>query len=269
MPRPWHAHVIGPPPVYPFVESRSYTAPQAGEASYLAMLDALGMQRGVLVQVSVHGTDSRLLVQTLQRHPQRLRGVAVVAPDVDDRTLAELAAANVRGLSINVLFGGGIGFDRIESLAAIAREQGWHLQFLLDARELPGALHQRMAKLPVPIVVDHMGHLPASCGIAEPGFQALIDLVRHRDGWVKLSDAYRVTSDPSRFSDTHVMARALLETAPERILWGSDWPHVSLYERMLNTGDLLNLFAEWVTDEKQRRQVLVDNPARLYGFARA
>jgi 2-pyrone-4,6-dicarboxylate lactonase len=260
-----HAHVIGLPPDYPFVEERSYTPPRAGEQSYLAMLDALGMARGVLVQVSVHGTDNRLLVQTLQRHPQRLRGVAVVAPDVDDKTLATLAAANVRGLRINVLYGGGIGFAHIESLAAIAREQGWHLQFLLDARQLPD-LHRRLAQLPVPFVVDHMGHMPASRGVSEPVFQALVDLARHHECWIKLSGAYRITSDHARFSDTHVFARTLLEAAPERMLWGSDWPHVAVSERMPNTGELLDLLAEWVPDEALRQKILVANPARLYGF---
>lgn len=261
-----HAHVIGLPPEFPFVEQRSYTPPQASESSYLAMLDALGMARGVLVQVSVHGTDNRLLVRTLQRHPQRLRGVAVVAPDVDDKTLATLAAANVRGLRINVLFGGGVGFAHIESLAAIAKEQGWHLQFLLDARQLP-ELHPRLARLPVPFIVDHMGHMPASCGVNDPGFVALVDLVRHHGCWIKLSGGYRITSDHVRFSDTHVFARTLLQAAPDRMVWGSDWPHVAVTDRMPNTGELLDLLAEWVPDEALRNRILVDNPARLYGFA--
>jgi 2-pyrone-4,6-dicarboxylate lactonase len=260
-----HAHVIGLPPDHPFVDERSYTPPQASEQSYLAMLDALGMARGVLVQVSVHGTDNRLLVQTLQRHPLRLRGVAVVGPDADDRTLATLAAANVRGLRINVLFGGGVGFAHIESLAAIAKEQDWHLQFLLDARQLP-QLHKRLSKLPVPFVVDHMGHMPASSGVKDPGFQALVDLVKHHDCWIKLSGAYRITADPARFGDTHVFARTLLEAGPERMLWGSDWPHVAVSGRMPNTGELLDLLAEWVPDEAQRQKILVQNPARLYGF---
>jgi predicted TIM-barrel fold metal-dependent hydrolase len=111
--------------------------------------------------------------------------------------------------------------------------------------------------------------MPASGCVTEPGFQALVDLVRHQDCWVKLSGAYRVTSDQTRFSDTHAMARTLLAAAPERMLWGSDWPHVSLYEHMPNTGDLLDLLAEWIPDETQRRRVLVDNPARLYGFPNA
>lgn len=260
-----HAHVIGPPHRFPYVADRSYTPPEAPPEAYLGMLDALGLDRGVLVQVSVHGTDNRRMVEVLRSRPARLRGIAVVAPDVSDNELADLAAAGVRGLRLNVLFGGGVGFDALETLASRIAGLGWHLQFLLDARELP-ALAPRLERLPVPFVVDHMGHMPTAAGFDHPGFQTLLRLVRDCGCWVKLSGAYRTSSAGPPFTDTIPFARALVEAAPDRMVWGSDWPHVAMDTYMPNTGDLLDLLATWVPDEALRRRILVDNPARLYGF---
>jgi len=259
-----HAHVIGLPPDWPLVPNRSYTPPEATPDAYLAMLDATGMAYGVLVQVSVHGTDNRLMMQTLRANPRRLRGVAVVAlgrPDSEYRALKE---AGVTGLRVNVLFGGGVSMDDLESYGDLCRDYGWHLQFLLDARELP-QLAPRFARLPVPFVVDHMGHFPAAEGVRLPGFQTLLGMVR--DGaWVKLSGAYRLSDAAPAYADTTPLARALVEAAPDRCVWGSDWPHVANWGAMPNVGDLLDLLADWVPDETARHRVLVENPARLYGF---
>jgi 2-pyrone-4,6-dicarboxylate lactonase len=259
-----HAHVIGTPPDHPFVETRSYTPPGAPATAYLRMLDQTGMTYGVLVQVSVHGTDNRLMVETLRAHPQRLRGIAVVALDTPERELAALKEAGVVGLRLNVLYGGGVGFDQVENYGALCRELGWHLQFLIDARDLP-PLAARLSRLPVPFVVDHMGHMPVAAGVDDPGFQTLVSLVR--DGaWVKISGAYRLTDAGPPYRDTIPFAHALVAAAPERCVWGSDWPHVSNWGFMMNVGDLLDLLADWVLDEATRRGVLVDNPHRLYGF---
>ena len=259
-----HAHVIGLPPAYPFVAERSYTPPEAPAARYLAMLDATGMAHGVLVQVSVHGTDNRLMVETLKANRQRLRGIAVIPLGLPDRDLADLKEAGVTGLRLNVLFGGGVGLDQVERYGALAREMGWHLQFLLDARHLP-EMAGLMARLPVPLVFDHMGHMPASAGVDHPGFQALLGLVR--DGnYVKLSGAFRVSDAGPPYADTIPMARALNDAAPERCLWGSDWPHVAAWDGPPKLPALLDLMAEWVPDEQSRRMLFVDNPKRLYGF---
>ena len=261
-----HAHVIGAPPAHPFVEGRSYTPPEATPTAYLHMLDATGMTYGVLVQVSVHGTDNRLLVQILRAHPARLRGVAVAPLGLPDREYAALRDAGVTGLRLNVLYGGGIGFEDVERYGALCRGWGWHLQFLLDARALP-PLAPRLSRLPVPVVVDHMGHFPTSAGPDDPGFRTLVSLVR--DGaWVKLSGAYRLSVEGPPYRDTVPFARALHAAAPDRCVWGSDWPHVSHRGRMMNVGELLDLLAEWVPDEDARRRVLAENPVRLYGFAR-
>ncbi len=258
-----HAHVIGLPPDHPFVKTRSYTPPAATPGAYIAMLDATGMTYGVLVQVSVHGTDNRLLLQTLRAHPERLRGIAVLPLGLPEREYGLAQDAGVVGLRLNVLYGGGIGLDELSSYGALCRDMGWHLQFLVDARELP-ALAPRLARLPVPVVVDHMGHFPASDGVESPGFQALLSLVR--DGaWVKLSGAYRLTPPP--YAAVAPLAQALFAAAPGRCVWGSDWPHVATWHAMPRASELLDLIADWVPDEAARTALLVRNPARLYGFA--
>ncbi|VVE57417.1 amidohydrolase family protein [Pandoraea anhela] len=259
-----HAHVVAASDAYPMVAERSYTPPPAPEDKYLAMLDATGMTYGVLVQISVYGTDNRYMLETLRRHPDRLRGIAVVSPDVSDATLEAMHAAGVRGLRINVLFGGGIGFAAMETLAHRIKDLGWHMQFLMDVNALP-ELMPRMTSLPVPGIVDHMGHTPVAQGLDSPGFSALRSLVRDHGYWVKLSGAYRISERFPMFDDVTPFAQALIEDAPDRMVWGSDWPHVSL-TRMPNTGALRNLLPQWAPDADTRRRILVDNPSRLYGF---
>lgn len=259
-----HSHVIGSPPDYPFVSGRSYTPLRASAARYLAMLDATGMTYGVLTQVSVHGTDNRLLADALTHNRARLRGIAVIAPDASEAERRALAEAGVVGLRLNVLYGGGVGFDRLADYGALCREMGWHLQFLIDAAELP-KLAGTLARLPVPFLVDHMGHFPTSRGLADPGFRTLVDMVR--DGaWVRLSGAYRTTVKGPPYDDTVPFAQALVEANPDRCVWGSDWPHVANWGVMMTVADLIGLLARWVPDEAVRRRVLVDNPHRLFGF---
>jgi len=259
-----HAHVIGLPPDYSLVPERSYTPPAAPSDAYLRMLDAARMTHGVLVQVSVHGTDNRLMLETLRANRARLRGIAVIPVEAPERELAALKDAGVVGLRLNILYGGGIGFDQLETYGALCREMGWHMQFLVDAKDLV-PLAPRLARLPVPFVVDHMGHFPASRGVHDEGFRTLVSLMR--DGaWVKLSGAYRNTVDGPPYRDTIDFARTLHEAAPQRCVWGSDWPHVAHWGPMMNVGDLLDLLADWVPDAEARRRVLVDNAHRLYGF---
>jgi predicted TIM-barrel fold metal-dependent hydrolase len=263
-----HAHVIGPAERFPMVANRSYTPPVAPESAYLGMLNSLGMARGVLVQISVYGTDNRCMVESLKAHPDRLRGIAVVAPDVGDRELEELHAAGVRGIRINVLFGGGVAIDEMERLAARVAPLGWHIQLLIDARNLP-ELGPRIAKLPVDVVVDHMGHMPVSASVDHPGFQWLLRLLKDGKAWTKLSGAYRISQAGAPFRDTLPFAQALTAAAPERCVWGSDWPHVAVEGPMFNTGALLDLLPLWVPDVALRQRILVTNPARLYGFTTA
>lgn len=261
-----HAHVIAADTArFPMSATRSYTPPPAPEADYLRMLNATGMQRGVLVQVSVYGTDNRVMLESLRRHPGRLRGVAVANADISDRALQAMHDDGVRGLRINVLFAGsGIGLDEMEGLAARIAPLGWHLQLLLDARLLPELL-PRLVRLPCPVVIDHMGHMPVADGIDAPGFKTLRHLLSEHGFWVKLSGAYRISQDSPHFADVTALARSLVAAAPERCVWGSDWPHVAL-QRMPDTVALVNALPQWVPDPLQLRRILVDNPARLYDF---
>ena len=259
-----HAHVIGLPPLYPFVEDRSYTPPEATAADYLAMLDATGMTYGVLIQVSVHGTDNRLMLAALGANRQRLRGIAVIPLGMPDKELTALKDNGVVGLRLNTLYGGGIGFEDVEAYGALCRDMGWHLQFLIDARQLT-PLGPSLSRLQVPYVIDHMGHFPTSEGLKSQAFLTLAGLVR--DGaYVKLQGAFRNSVAGPPYGDTTPFARALNDVAPERSLWGSDWPHVSVWKDMPNTGDLLDLMADWVPDERRRQLLFVDNPHKLYGF---
>jgi 2-pyrone-4,6-dicarboxylate lactonase len=259
-----HAHAVSDSADYPLSPDRSYTPPPAPEDKYLSMLDAMGMSRGVLVQVSVYGTDNSYMLDVLSRHTDRLRGVAVVNADIDDGELQRLHRAGVRGVRLNVLFGGGVGFDSMEKLAARIAPLGWHMQFLMDVRHLPSLL-PRMSKLPCPVVIDHMGHMPVSEGVAHAGFQALLHMVREKGWWTKLSGAYRISDQPDQYPDVTPWARELVNAGSDRMLWGSDWPHVAI-PTMVDTGRMRNLLADWVPDVAQRNKILVDNPARLYGF---
>lgn len=259
-----HAHVVSADPAFPMVATRSYTPHPAPEAQYLAMLDAVGASRGVLVQISVYGTDNRYMLEVLRRHPQRLRGVAVASTDITDRALEDMHAAGVRGLRLNVLFGGGVDFSAMETLAHRIKAFGWHMQFLMDVRTLP-ELMPRMTKLPVTGIVDHIGHAPVDGGLDSPGFVALRQLVRDHGYWVKLSGAYRISTQFPDFDDTVPFAQTLLDDAPDQMVWGSDWPHVALTQ-MPNTGKLRNLLAKWAPDEALRHKILVSNPHRFYGF---
>jgi predicted TIM-barrel fold metal-dependent hydrolase len=256
-----HAHVIGGPP---YVSGRSYTPPPAPMAQYLAMLDATGMTYGVLTQVSVHGTDNHVLVDALTQNRNRLRGIAVIAPDAPDSEKRALKTAGVVGLRLNVLYGGGIGFDRLQDYGALCREMGWHLQFLIDAGQLP-PLAKALGQLPVPFLIDHMGHFPTTRGVGDPGFQTLCALV-HDGAWVRLSGAYRTSVQGPPYDDTVPFAHALVEASADRCVWGSDWPHVANWGVMMTVADLIALLERWVPDVAIRKRVLVDNPHRLFGF---
>ncbi|NYT26036.1 amidohydrolase family protein [Alcaligenaceae bacterium] len=254
-----HAHVIGTH----YIEERSYTPHPAAPESYVRMLDASGMAHGVLIQVSVHGTDNSLMLDTLARHPQRLRGIAVAPHDLPAHQWQALKDGGVVGLRLNATTGGGVGVSKLREYEAICAELGWHLQFLIHGHELP-ALAPQVGRLKVPVIFDHMGYVTPELAGAEAG-NALIGLVR--DGaWVKLSGAFRISSEGPPYADTTSFASRLAETAPDRCVWGSDWPHVGFRGRMPNVGDLLDLLAAWVPDPARRNAVLAANPQRLYGF---
>jgi len=262
-----HAHVISADrAAYPMVGHRAFTPPPAPEDAYLAMLAATGMGRGVLIQVSVYGTDNSYLLDVLRRHPDRLRGVVVVDATISDQALQEMHELGVRGVRLNVLVSGGVGFDALETLAARVAPLGWHIQLFMNVQDLP-ALLPRMKRLPCPCVVDHIGHMPAGSTVAAPGFQALLRMAGDRGWWVKLSGAFRISNDHAQYCDVTPLVHELIRVVPDRLVWGSDWPHVGLNAHMPDTGVLRNLLPIWAPDSDLRQRILVANPAALYGFA--
>jgi 2-pyrone-4,6-dicarboxylate lactonase len=260
-----HAHVLGPPEKYPYVAQRSYTPPTAALESYQALHRVLGIERAIIVQPSVHGTDNQVTLDGIAGYGPNARGIAVVEADVDDRELARLDAGGIRGVRLNLLFGGGVGLQALETLSGRIADMGWHVQLLLDARDLV-ELAPRLRRLPVAVVIDHMGHMNVAHGMDHPGFQALLDLVREGVCWVKLSGNYRICASGPHYADAIPFARALIEAAPAHMVWGTDWPHPALEDVMPNDGDLLDALAEYAPGADLRHAILVDNPARLYGF---
>ena len=255
-----HAHVIS---AASFVSDRSYTSPEATEEQYIHMLDEVGMTYGVLIQVSVNGQDNEPMLKVLKNHPQRLRGVAVPLLGQADTYYQRMKDAGVVGIRMNLMFsGGGLDISKLEECDALARDWGWHIQFLLDANDLP-VLMPRMQKLKSTLVIDHMGYLRTSVGLASPGFKALVDLVRER-AWVKVSGAYRLTDQVPPYEDVVPYAKALIDAAPDRCVWGSDWPHVANWGLMPSVAQLLESLALYAPDEGLRNRILCTNPQRLY-----
>lgn len=257
-----HAHVIGTK----WIADRSYTPHPASAQDYLSMLDATGMTYGVLVQVSVHGTDNTLMCDTIRDHQQRLRGVAVIPHDLDQDRLRQLNEAGVVGLRLNTTTGGGVGIHALANYEALCREMGWHLQFLVHASQLV-ELASPIARLQVPAVIDHMGYVSPGTAHAEAR-KTLVQLVS--DGaWVKLSGAFRVSHQAASYSDVMPLVQTLVDVGPDRCVWGSDWPHVSFRGPMPNTGDLLDFLGACIPDAIRRDAILSTNPQRLYGFPAA
>ncbi|MDA1022845.1 MAG: amidohydrolase family protein [Proteobacteria bacterium] len=262
-----HAHVFGPQDVYPFDPGRSYTPPDAPYAVYRHMLDVLGVERACLVQPSVHGTDNTAMLDAIKAADGAFRGIAVIDRETPDAELQRLHDGGVRGLRINLQFDGLDALKGIDKTAERIAPMGWHLQFLANIANFSDVLSD-LGKLPVDILFDHLGHMPTGLGIGAQPFQELLAMMRDGRCWAKLSGPYRTTSEHGvPFSDTLPFGQALVAAAPERIVWGTDWPHPHLEIPMVNDGDLVDLLAEWVPDDDARHRILVENPARLFGFA--
>ena len=262
-----HAHVFGPAARYPFAEGRGYTPPDCPVETYARMLDTLGIERAVIVQGGAHGTDNRVTLDAIASMGERCRGVAVLEPTVIERELETLAAGGFRGLRLSTVLKGGVGTEHLEVMAARARDLGWHVQLHLEAAEELVDLAPRLRRLAVPFVIDHLGRARGGGGTGQPGFQALLGLLKETDGcWVKIASWYRLSDRGSPYADMRPLAEALIEARPDRILWGSNWPHPIFPGAMPNDGDLLDQFLQWAGDEATAKTILVDNPARLYGF---
>jgi 2-pyrone-4,6-dicarboxylate lactonase len=261
-----HTHVI-PDGALKLVPGASYTPAPAPAATHLGMLDKLGLERGVVVQPSIFGTDNSTVVDAIARAPERLRGVAVVDPSITESDLQALHAQGIRGVRFNIMLGGGGGLEAMIKLAPRLATLGWHAEILVDGHLLP-ELRPVLQALPCRLVIDHMASLRADVGLDAVAARALRALVADRDTWVKLSGTYRLANQANdqRLAER---GRALMKDAPDRMVWGSDWPHVACAV-MPDAGELLNLLADWFdADATTLQKLLVDNPATLFGFPAA
>jgi predicted TIM-barrel fold metal-dependent hydrolase len=229
------------------------------------MLRTIGCQRAVIVQPSIYGTDNRCLVAALTSGVFDFRGVAVVDAGIGDPELEALHQTGVRGVRINLSSKTpGLPLDQAPRLATRVKPLGWHLQFFIRIGQVP-SLERIIAQMPVPCIIDHFGHAPADGGVESPGFKILLRLARLDHVWFKLIGPYRISRQWPLYPDVAPLARALVAVAPDRCVWGTDWPHPNT-EYMPNEGDLADALGEWLPDAETRRKVLVDNPSRLYDF---
>ena len=258
-----HCHVFGPQQRFPYAANRRYTPADAPKEMLFLLHEALGIERAVIVQASCHGTDNAALLDAIASKPNRLRGVAVVDESCSESDLRRLDEGGVRGVRFNFVrhLGGAPDPGVFNRVVDRVKGLGWHVVLHLDAVDL-APLSAMIRALPTPFVIDHMGRVDASLGTAQPAFQALLELARMETCWIKLSGAERISKPP--YTAAIPFARALIESAPDRVLWGTDFPHPNSThdpdEAVLV--DLLPSFG----GEAALRRLLVDNPARLYGF---
>lgn len=263
-----HCHVFGPAHRFPFADDRSYTPPDAGIDSFQALQERLGLSRAVFVQASCHGTDNAAMLDALERGHGRYAGVAMIDDSFTDADIARLHEAGVRGTRFNFVahLGGAPDLDVFWRIVHRVAPFGWHIVLHFDAKDLPG-YGDLLDQMPCPFVIDHMGRVPTTDGVDQSPFRALLDVMTDDRAWVKVSGAERLTADGRPpYDDVVPFARALIAVAPERVLWGTDWPHPNV-RHMPDDGDLVDLLAAFAPDEVTRNQILVVNPERLYDFS--
>ena len=269
-----HFHVFGPAARYPYGSDLRYTPPLAPLADYLALARSLGLSRCVFVQPSAYGRDNRCMLDAMREvGPEQCRGIVDIDEDAPDAELARLDALGVRGVRINLSpvkpFESGFApklMPRIARLAARCAEIGWQLDFLTPGW-LTAELMPTLRKLRLDFTLAHFGMFQAKDGADQPRFRQLLELLRtgERRCWVKLTGVYRVSAS-KEFADVAPLARALIEAAPDRLIWGSDYPHLSFADKVASV-ELWNLLGRWAPDQAIRRRILVDNPRSLFGFS--
>jgi predicted TIM-barrel fold metal-dependent hydrolase len=265
-----HVHVFEPG--YPLSPARGYNPPYSTLADLKHLHATLGIDRVVFTQPSIYGTDNSAILNGMAalnaQTANRARCVVAITMDVSDDELAALDKAGVRAVRLNTDNKGGmpVDMDEIPELAARIAPFGWHIEFLFPGKDIV-ELMPVFTALKVPISIGHFAYQPAAAGVAAPGFQALLELMRRGNSWLKISGANRVSAtDLPPYDDVKPLAHALIEAAPERIMWGTDWPHPNKYVVNPNDGDLVDAFGDWVTDPGMRRRIMVDTPAAFYRF---
>jgi 2-pyrone-4,6-dicarboxylate lactonase len=263
-----HAHLFGPQARYPLLPQTHFVPHECLLEDYIRTLTSIGCQRAVLIQPSVYGSRNDLIEDALARAPEgvSLRGVAVVDPDIGEYELERLHGLGFRGIRINLAAGtSGLQLSDARLLADRIRSFGWHLQFYADFQQQP-ELADELERLDATLVIDHFGRAPAAEGTDAPGFQKLLRLLRRDNIYAKLSAPYFISKQHPDYQDITPLAAAMLDVAPDRLVWGTDWPHASARAQMPDDDDLADLLARWIPDAGARARVLASTPARLYGF---
>ena len=261
-----HCHVFGPAARFPFASTSTYVPVDASKETLFRRHRHLGVSRAVVMQASCHGTDNTAMLDALRAGGDDYRGVAVIAEDVTERALAEMHGAGVRGVRFNFVkrLGGGRPLGVYRTILDTVEPLGWHVVVYFDAEDLE-ELAPFLRGIRVPVVIDHMGRVPVEQGLASEPFRLLRDLLAG-DGkfWVKTSCPERLSRTGPPWADVDPVARELLEIAPDRVLWGTDWPHPNMKSHMPDDGALVDRIMTICDTPDLRRQVLVDNPTRLY-----
>ena len=253
---------------FPAVATATLRPPNATVEDYKLFQRRIGTSRTVIVTPSTYGTDNRPSLEAAAKLGASARVVAVVDNTVSDAALKRLAGLGVCGIRFNLVQKGATSPEMLEPLAARVQELGWHVQIHMLGEQIV-QLEQVLSRLPVPVVFDHLGRVPQPAGINDPSYRVILGLVQKGRAWVKVSGAYHDTkAGPPGYADTSAVARAFVRAAPERMIWGSDWPHPTVKELANKPDDatLFDLLADWAPDQRSLRRVLVENPQTLYGF---
>jgi 2-pyrone-4,6-dicarboxylate lactonase len=270
-----HFHVFGPPEQFPFLSTHEYTPPAAPLEHYRRMLAVIGIERAVVVQPSVHGLDNSATLDAIKNSGGNFRGVGRIDDKTDNDELRRLHEGGIRGVRFNLLDRprGNVLLDVLDRCVDHVAGLGWSVDLHIDMKNLIEQ-EQRIRKMPAPVVLDHIARVKPAAGLGQPGFQLLLDLAKLKHVWIKISGADKICNTLVHsyfglpFVEVAPYARAVIAAAPERIIWGTDWPHSNNFApgHTPNDGDLVDLLAEFAPNERTRRQILVDNPAVLYGF---
>ena len=263
-----HIHLFGPADRYPFDPSTYYISADALPETNIALQDTLGISRAVIISGGGYGRNTLHLADTLARFPDRYRGVALVPDEIASAEIGRLDKLGVRGVRFMSGSRGGVLPTISETLAARVAEHGWHVQFYPHGADIAD-FADRLLALPNTIVLDHFASVSAGKGVDQPAMKTLFRMLDTGRVWIKLSGPMRCMPGDFPYAAVTPLARALVAHAPERLVWGTDWPHVNMDGRgMPNDGDLVDLIPEWITDAGDRQRILVDNPCSLYGFER-
>ncbi len=259
-----HCHVFGPASKFPYALGRRYTPEDAPKEMLRALHEHLGIDRAVIVQASCHGIDNAAMLDCIASDPTRYRGVAIVNDSFTDKDFDKLHEGGVRGVRFNFVkhLGGAPDMTVFNRVMDRIKGRGWHVVLHLDAPDIV-PLSDTMRKLPLPFVIDHMGRVPAKDGVDQPPLRALLVLSRLENCWIKVCGAERISMPP--YDKAVPIAHAIVEAAPDRVLWGTDFPHPNPTHEA-DEADLVDLVPQYAPDAAMQKRLLVDNPARLYDF---